>query len=43
MKASLLHAAGLAALAAYCPAAAVTREQMGVFISATFGLTLYGP
>jgi hypothetical protein len=27
----------------YCPAAAVTREQMGVFISATFGLTLYGP
>jgi hypothetical protein len=27
----------------YCPAAAVTREQMGVFISATFGLALYGP
>jgi hypothetical protein len=27
----------------YCPAASVTREQMGVFISATFGLTLYGP
>jgi hypothetical protein len=27
----------------YCPSAAVTREQMGVFISATFGLTLYGP
>ena len=27
----------------YCPAAAVTREQMAVFISATFGLTLYGP
>ena len=27
----------------YCPAAAVTREQMGVFIGATFGLTLYGP
>jgi hypothetical protein len=27
----------------YCPTAAVTREQMGVFISATFGLTLYGP
>jgi S-layer family protein len=26
----------------YCPAASVTREQMGVFISATFGLTLYG-
>jgi hypothetical protein len=26
----------------YCPAAAVTREQMGVFISVTFGLTLYG-
>jgi hypothetical protein len=26
----------------YCPTAAVTREQMGVFISATFGLTLYG-
>ncbi len=27
----------------YCPAASVTREQMGVFISATFALTLYGP
>ena len=27
----------------YCPTAAVTREQMGVFISVTFGLTLYGP
>ena len=27
----------------YCPTAAVTREEMGVFISATFGLTLYGP
>ncbi len=27
----------------YCPSAAVTREQMGVFLSATFGLTLYGP
>ncbi len=27
----------------YCPANPVTREQMGVFISATFGLTLYGP
>jgi len=27
----------------YCPAAAVTREQMGVFLGATFGLTLYGP
>jgi hypothetical protein len=26
----------------YCPTAAVTREQMGVFISVTFGLTLYG-
>jgi hypothetical protein len=26
----------------YCPSASVTREQMGVFISATFGLTLYG-
>jgi hypothetical protein len=26
----------------YCPTSAVTREQMGVFISATFGLTLYG-
>ncbi len=26
----------------YCPAAPVTREQMGVFITATFGLTLYG-
>jgi hypothetical protein len=27
----------------YCPADPVTREQMAVFISATFGLTLYGP
>jgi len=27
----------------YCPDAAVTREQMGVFITMTFGLTLYGP
>jgi hypothetical protein len=27
----------------YCPAAPVTREQMSVFISAGFGLTLYGP
>jgi S-layer family protein len=26
----------------YCPTAPVTREQMGVFISATFSLTLYG-
>ncbi len=27
----------------YCPTQPVTREQMGVFISVTFGLTLYGP
>jgi hypothetical protein len=27
----------------YCPSAAVTREQMSVFLSGTFGLTLYGP
>ena len=27
----------------YCPSAAVTRDQMGVFIGGTFGLTLYGP
>jgi hypothetical protein len=27
----------------YCPQDAVSREQMAVFISATFGLTLYGP
>ena len=26
----------------YCPTAAVTREQMSVFLAATFGLTLYG-
>jgi hypothetical protein len=26
----------------YCPGDPVTREQMGVFISVTFGLTLYG-
>ena len=27
----------------YCPGAAVTREQMGVFLGLTFGLRLYGP
>jgi hypothetical protein len=27
----------------YCPASPVTREQMAVFITATFSLTLYGP
>jgi S-layer family protein len=27
----------------FCPQAAVTREQMAVFIGGTFGLTLYGP
>ena len=27
----------------YCPTASVTREQMGVFLGVTFGLTLYGP
>jgi hypothetical protein len=27
----------------YCPTAAVTREQMSVFLTVTFGLTLYGP
>jgi hypothetical protein len=27
----------------YCPAANVTREQMAVFLTVTFGLTLYGP
>ncbi len=27
----------------YCPTAPVRREQMGVFISVGFGLTLYGP
>src|SRR5688572_15486293 len=27
---------------AYCPNNSVTREQMGVFLAATFGLTLYG-
>jgi hypothetical protein len=26
----------------YCPTTAVSREQMGVFISVTFGLALYG-
>jgi hypothetical protein len=25
----------------YCPPAVVTREQMAVFLSATFGLRLY--
>ncbi|MGH9379559.1 MAG: choice-of-anchor D domain-containing protein [Thermoanaerobaculia bacterium] len=28
---------------AYCPAAPVNREQMAVFVTKTFGLTLYGP
>jgi titin len=28
---------------AYCPATAVTREQMSVFLTKTFGLLLYGP
>jgi hypothetical protein len=27
----------------YCPTQAVSREQMGVFLGVTFGLTLYGP
>jgi hypothetical protein len=27
----------------YCPTAPVSREQMGVFLAVTFGLTLYGP
>jgi hypothetical protein len=27
----------------YCPTSPVTREQMGVFLGVTFGLTLYGP
>jgi hypothetical protein len=27
----------------YCPTGTVTRDQMGVFISLTFGLNLYGP
>ena len=26
----------------YCPTAPVTREEMSVFLSVTFGLTLYG-
>jgi hypothetical protein len=27
----------------YCPAEAVSRKQMSVFLTVTFGLTLYGP
>jgi hypothetical protein len=27
----------------YCPSQPVTREQMSVFLTVTFGLTLYGP
>jgi hypothetical protein len=27
----------------FCPAMAVTRQEMAVFISATFGLRLYAP
>jgi hypothetical protein len=26
----------------YCPADDVSREQMAVFLAATFGLTIYG-
>ena len=26
----------------YCPAVSVSREQMSVFLTVTFGLTLYG-
>ena len=28
---------------AYCPAVPVPRDQMSVFLTVTFGLTLYGP
>jgi hypothetical protein len=28
---------------AYCPSLVVSREQMSVFLSVTFGLQLYGP
>jgi hypothetical protein len=27
----------------FCPAAGVSRQEMAVFISGTFGLALYGP
>ncbi len=27
----------------YCPTSPVTRGQMGVFLTRTFGLSLYGP
>jgi hypothetical protein len=27
----------------YCPTSPVSREQMAVFLSVTFGLPLYGP
>jgi hypothetical protein len=27
----------------YCPGNPVTRGQMAVFLTTTFGLTLYGP
>lgn len=27
----------------YCPSSPVSREQMGVFLAGTFGLSLYGP
>jgi hypothetical protein len=27
----------------FCPTAAVTREQMAVYLTVTFGLSLYGP
>jgi S-layer family protein len=27
----------------YCPTQPVTREQMGAFITVSFGLTIYGP
>jgi hypothetical protein len=28
---------------AYCPTAIVSREQMAVFLTGTFGLLLYAP
>jgi hypothetical protein len=34
---------GGCAQALYCPAGDVSREQMAVFLSVTFGLGLYGP
>jgi len=36
------HVVGGCGNGSYCPGDPVTREQMGVFLALTFGLSLYG-